>query len=86
MTIALHVCHNHNILYGISVWGGISNVKLEKLFIVQKRCIRMLFRDNSKFLEKFMMCARVQTLGYQKLDTTFFERKHTKPLSTKSKF
>ena len=74
-----------HLVYGISVWGGISNVKLEKLFIVQKRCIRMLFGDYSKFLEKFMTCARVRTLGCQKLDASFFEKEYTKPLFTNYK-
>jgi len=71
--------------YGISVWGGVGNPKLEKLFVLQKRCIRMLFGDYEKFMEKFMTCARTRPLGEQFLGPSFFEKEHTKPLFKREK-
>ena len=38
--------------YGISVWGGIGIAKINKLFTVQKRCIRMFFSRPTSFLQK----------------------------------
>ena len=35
--------------YCISCWGGISKYKLESLFSVQKRCIRLLFRKEVNY-------------------------------------
>ena len=32
-----------HLTYCISVWGGISDYKLSKIFFLQKRCIRLLF-------------------------------------------
>ena len=37
---ALFLSH---ITYCITCWGGVSNYKLQKLFSLQKRCIRILF-------------------------------------------
>ena len=38
-----------HLTYGISVWGGIPDYKLEKLFVIQKRCIRLLFGKKVSF-------------------------------------
>ena len=35
-----------HLTYCISVWGGISDYKLSKIFTLQKRCIRLLFEQN----------------------------------------
>ena len=80
--------------YGISVWGGVGNSKLEKLFVLQKRCIRMLFGNREKFLEKFNTCARVRPVKIDKdgrvskeseqfLGVEFYRKEHTKPLFKK---
>ena len=45
---------NSHLSYGISVWGsGGSENKLKPLFVIQKRCLRNLFkiRRNSKFVK-----------------------------------
>ena len=55
-----HTLFESHLVYRISVWSGIGNAKLEKIFIVQKRCIRMLFGDYNRFLDKFMTCATVR--------------------------
>lgn len=66
--------------YGISVWGGLSKNKLSPLFIVQKKCIRILFGDNVKYNDKFKTCARTRAYGLQKLGTSFYEKEKSKPL------
>ena len=38
---------NH-LSYGITVWGGVSNNKLELLFKLQKKCMRILFGDKEE--------------------------------------
>jgi len=38
-----HALFNSHLSYGITVWGGAPCNRLEKLFILQKRCIRTLF-------------------------------------------
>ena len=47
------VCHtlfeSHLILYGISVWGNTSQANIDKLFHLQKRCIRIILGDREKF-------------------------------------
>ena len=67
--------------YCISCWGGISKYKLETLFSLQKRCIRLLFGkeinfDHSEFYET---CARVRTYK-QHIATKNFQLEHTKPI------
>ena len=78
-----HTLFESHMSYGISVWGGVGNPKLEKLFVLQKRCIRMLFGDYHKFTEKFMTCARTRPFGEQLLGDEFFQKEHTKPLFKK---
>ena len=80
-----HTLFESHLSYGISVWGGIGLPKLEKLFILQKRCVRMLFGNYEKFIEKFMTCARTRSFGEQALGSAFFEKEHTKPLFKKEK-
>ena len=70
-----------HLTYGISAWGGIPNYKLEKLFAVQKRCIRLLFGKNLSFDhgEYYKTCARSRT--YQEhISPRDFCLEHTKPL------
>ena len=38
-----HALFNSHLGYGITVWGGVSRNKLDKIFALQKRCIRTLF-------------------------------------------
>ena len=49
--------------YCISSWGGISKYKLQSLFSVQKRCIRLLFGKDLNFDHKeyYETCARAKT-------------------------
>ena len=66
--------------YGITVWGGVSNKKLEPLFKLQKKCMRILFGDKEAYLNKFETCARSRPLDNQFLGQEFYSREHTKPL------
>ena len=69
-----------HLVYGITVWGGVKNKKLETLFKMQKKCIRILFGDKEAYLNKFKTCARTREFNQQHLDANFYRREHTKPL------
>ena len=67
--------------YCISAWGGISKYKLQKIFVIQKRCVRLLFGktinyDHSQFYET---CARARTIDQHKEKKNFC-LEHTKTL------
>ena len=70
-----------HIAYCISCWGGIPSHKLESLFSIQKRCIRLLFGskltfDHAGFYET---CARARTYQ-QHMAKKDFQLEHTKPI------
>ena len=66
--------------YGITLFGGIGKTHLEKIFRVQKHCVRLLFGDLDKYLDKFKTCARARPYPKQSLGSEFFCKEHTKPL------
>ena len=75
---ALFVSH---LSYCISSWGGISQYKLQSLFSLQKRCIRILFGkeinyDHPEFYES---CARVRSYSEHTAKKNF-QLEHTKPI------
>ena len=70
--------------YCISVWGGIPTYRLNKIFSLQKRCIRLLFGtqityDHPEFYET---CARARTYNEHKAPLNYV-LEHTKPLFNK---
>ena len=70
-----------HLTYCISCWGGISSHKLQKLFVIQKRCLRLLFGKELSFdhAEYYETCARVRT--YQEhMEAKNFCLEHTKEL------
>ena len=73
-----------HISYCISCWGGISKNKLESLFSVQKRCIRLLFGEEPNYDhgEYYNTCARVRPYK-QHIAERNFQLEHTKPLFNK---
>ena len=71
--------------YGITVWGGVSNNKLEPLFKLQKKCMIILFGDKEAYLNKFKTCARTRPVDNQILGQEFYSREHTKPLFSSQK-
>ena len=74
-----------HLTYGISVWGGISDSKLNNIFTIQKHCIRVLFGDRNLYLDKFWTCARVRPKEEGIHGSEFYSREHTKPLFNEHK-
>ena len=72
--------------YCISSWGGISKNKLESIFAIQKRCIRLLFGKQLNFdqSEYYNVCARTRTYK-QHVAGKNFQLEHTKPLFNEQK-
>ena len=78
---SLFVSH---LTYGISCWGGAHSTKLQKLFNIQKRCVRILFGESASFdhPEYYSSCARAKT--YQDhMASRDYSLEHTKPLFNK---
>ena len=75
---ALFLSH---LTYGISCWGGVPNYKLNKVFAIQKRCIRLLFGKRFTFdhHEFYLTCARTRSFDEQ-MEPRNFCLEHTKPL------
>ena len=72
--------------YCISCWGGISINRLNPLFLLQKRCVRLLFGeiptfDHATFYET---CARVRTYAEHTAKKNF-QLEHTKPIFNSEK-
>lgn len=75
-----HALFESHMTYCITVFGGVSNVHLEKLFRTQKHCIRILFGDFEAHMQKYETCARTRVYGKQILGSEFYCKEHTKPL------
>ena len=71
-----HTLFESHSSYGISSLGGISQNKLKPLFITQKKCVRVMFRDNEAYFNNFLRFPRES----QKLGKEFYEHEHSKPL------
>ena len=78
-----HTLFESHLSYGISVWGGVSRTHLDKLFVLQKKCLRILFGNKDEYLDKFMTSARARPLGKQTLGSEFYARENSKPLFTR---
>ena len=78
-----HSLFESHLLYCISVWGGIPKTHLQKLFILQKKCMRILFGDTEKYNEKFETAARCRSYPNQLLSSDFYIKEHTKPIFDK---
>jgi hypothetical protein len=66
--------------YCITVYGNTNKAHFEKIFRVQKHCMRILFGDRKGYLDKFKTCARVRELGQQILGVDFYSKEHSKPI------
>ena len=66
--------------YCITVYGGANKAYFEKLFRVQKHCMRILFANREEYLEKFRTCARVREYGKQILGSEFYSKESSKPI------
>ena len=76
-----------HLTYCISVWGGVSDYKLSKVFSLQKRCVRLLFGTSLNFdhPEFYQTCARAREYAEHQAPKNF-ELEHTKPLFTENNF
>ena len=77
-----HTLFESQLIYGISVWGNTSQANTDKLFRLQKRCLRIIFGDRKKYLDKFCTAARTRKYGSQILGASFYSKECTKPLFT----
>ena len=75
-----HTLFESHLTYGITVWGGVSQNKLKKVFNAQKHCLRILFGDREAYLAKFKTSARCRPRSEQLLGQEFYELEHSKPL------
>ena len=75
-----HLC------YCISSWGGIPSSKLQGVFAIQKRCIRLLFGNEYSFDHAgyYETCARARSYLEHKSDKNYC-LEHTKPVFNKHK-
>ena len=76
-TIYFTLFESH-LLFGVSVWGGIPQYKMDKIFRLQKKCLRILFGNLEQFLDK-------RPFGAQILSSQFYMREHTKPIFNANK-
>ena len=81
-----HTLFASHLSYGISAWGSSSKAKINKIFSIQKRCIRLLFGKELNFDhgEFYKTCARVRSID-EHITPRNFELEHTKPLFNKYK-
>ena len=56
------------------------NWKLNKLFIAQKKIIRVLFGNRERYNDKFKTCVRARPYQEQKLPREFYVKEPSKPL------
>ena len=75
-----------HLLYGISAWGGICHTRLEKVFRLPKKCIRVFFGDLDRYMEKFCTCARTRPYENQVLASEFYMKEHTKPIFNEKRY
>ena len=70
-----------HLTYGISAWGGVPKYKLNKIFAIQKRCIRLLFGNQLSYdhSEYYETCARARTYE-EHCELKDYTLEHTKPL------
>ena len=80
-----HTLFESHLSFGISVWGGVSDAKLEPIFITQKKCVRIMFGDNDAYSDKFKTCLRARPYEKQKLGKEFYELEPSEPLFVKEK-
>ena len=67
--------------YCISSWGGVPKNKLQCLFVLQKRCIRLLFGKEKSYdhPEYYDNCARARSYK-QHMTARNFKLENTKPI------
>lgn len=69
-----------HLTYCITVFGHVAKIHSERLFTVQKHCIRILFGDQVAYKNKYKTCARTRPFDSQILGAEFYCKEHTKPI------
>ena len=72
-----HSLFESHLSYCISVWGGASPVEIEKLFITQKYCMRILFGKQPYW---FITDTCQRALSFNEQMNRDYSKEHTKPL------
>ena len=76
-----HSLFGSHMTYCISVWGGIAQTHIEKIFRLQKRCIRILFGDQELYKPKpEPVVEHCRTSPHKNPNHNFYCKEHTKPL------
>ena len=70
--------------YCITEFGNVCKTHSEKLFTIQKHCMRILFGDKEAYLDKFKTSCHTRPIETQILGASYY-MKHTKPLFHKHK-
>ena len=47
------------------MWGGVSDSKLNRIFPIQKHCVRVLLGEHESYLDKFKICVRVRQVDHE---------------------
>ena len=73
-----------HLTYGITCWGGTFKSKLQRIFNLQKRCVRILFGEIYSFdhPEYYSTCARAKTFT-EHMAQKDYALEHTKPIFNK---
>ena len=73
-----HTLFESHLSYAISVWGGVSETKINPLFIAQKHCIRILFGDKEKYLKSIEQLQELDLVSrdLEILGSDSFKREH----------
>ena len=73
-----------HLTYGITYWGGTYKSKLQRIFNLQKRCVRILFGEIYSFdhPELYSTCARAKTFT-EHMAQKDYALEHTKPIFNK---
>ena len=76
-----HSLFASHLTYGITAWGCAGTSKLDKVFSIQKRCIRLLFGKKYSFdhAEFYQTCARVRTYS-EHIAPKDYTLEHTKSI------
>ena len=75
-----HALFESHMNYCLTIYGAANKNHTDKLFRVQKHCMRILFGNREEYLDKFNTCARVREFGKQILGSEFYSKECSKPI------
>ena len=76
-----HSLFESHMTYCISVWGGVAKTHIEKLFRLQKRCIRVLFGNQNHYKPQLDATLNINSsFTVQTIDKNNYCKEHTKPI------